>query len=210
MTMKLSSRNFTDGSRIPGDNAFCVPADDGHVTLAANRNPHLAWSDLPAGTRSLVLICNDPDAPTVGDDVNQEGRTVPASLPRANFTHWVLIDLVPAGEIAEGEFSSGVTAGGKPGPDGPRGTRQGINDYTAWFAGDAQMKGDYHGYDGPCPPWNDEIPHRYVFTLYALDIARLPLEGRFTVSQAKQAISGHVLGEASLTGVYTLNPAVSL
>ena len=34
------------------------------------------------------------------------------------------------------------------------------------------MRGDYHGYDGPCPPWNDGILHHYVFTLYALDVAR--------------------------------------
>ena len=40
-----------------------------------------------------------------------------------------------------------------------------------WFASDKDMAGDYHGYDGPCPPWNDEIPHRYVFTVYALDVA---------------------------------------
>ena len=53
----------------------------------------------------------------------------------------------------------------------PRGARQGINDYTGWFAGDKDMAGNYFGYDGPCPPWNDEIPHRYVFTLYALDVA---------------------------------------
>ncbi len=207
--MKLTSKNFTDGTRIPGDNAFCIPDGTGHAQLGGNRNPHLAWSGLPTGTRSLVVICNDPDVPTRADDVNQDGRTVPASLPRTDFTHWVLIDLAPAGEIAEGEFSSAVTPCGKPGPAGPRGTRQGINDYTAWFAGDEQMKGDYHGYDGPCPPWNDEIVHRYVFTLYALDIERLPLAGRFTALDARRAMSGHVLGEAHLTGLYALNPAVS-
>lgn len=207
--MKLTSKNFADNGRIPGENAFCIPAATGHVCLGANRNPHLAWSGLPTGTRSLVLICNDPDVPTRPDDVNQEGRTVPASLPRTDFSHWVLVDLAPSGEIAEGEFSSDVTPCGKPGPTGPRGTRQGINDYTAWFAGDAQMKGDYYGYDGPCPPWNDAILHHYVFTLYALDIERLPVDGRFTAADALKAMAGHVLGEAKLTGVYSLNPAVA-
>lgn len=207
--MKLTSRTFTDGARIPGDNAFCIPDGQGRAQLGGNRNPHLAWSGLPAGTRSLVLTCHDPDVPTRGDDVNQDGRTVPASLPRCDFTHWILVDLAPTGEIAEGEFSSAVTACGKPGPAGPRGTRQGINDYTAWFAGDDAMKGDYHGYDGPCPPWNDEILHHYVFTLYALDIDRLPVEGRLTMDAVKAALSGHVLGQASLTGVYALNPSVA-
>ena len=116
MTMKLTSRNFADGNRIPGDNAFCVPADAGHVALAANRNPHLAWSGLPAGTRSLVLICNDPDAPTKPDNVNQEGRTVPASLPRADFTHWVLIDLAPA-EVVERLRAQRDAAVDNPEPD---------------------------------------------------------------------------------------------
>jgi Raf kinase inhibitor-like YbhB/YbcL family protein len=206
--MKLVSTCFKDGGRVPGDNAFCIPAADGHACLGANRNPHLAWSGLPAGTRSLVLICNDPDVPTRPDDVNQESRTVPASLPRTDFAHWVLVDLSPAGDIAEGEFSSDITPGGKSGPDGPRGTRQGVNDYTAWFAGDDQMRGDYYGYDGPCPPWNDEIIHHYVFTLYALDVARLPLEGRFTAADVIRAMTGHVLGQTSLTGTYSLNPAL--
>ena len=125
--MKLSSNSIVDGQQIPGDNAFCVPDPENHVALGANRNPHLAWSDLPAGTRSLVLICHDPDVPSRADDVNQEGREVPSDLPRVNFTHWVLVDLKPdRDEIAEGEFSSGATAQGKTGPEGPDGTRQGI------------------------------------------------------------------------------------
>lgn len=207
--MKLSSNSITHGAPIPGEFAFCVPAETGHVALAPNRNPHLAWSDLPAGTRSLALVCHDPDVPSRGDDVNQEGRTVPASLPRVDFFHWVLVDLPPvAGEIAAGEFSDGVTARGKPGPDAARDTRQGINDYTGWFAGDPDMGGDYHGYDGPCPPWNDEILHHYVFTLYALDLPHCPLDGRFGGQEVRDVLAGHILAEASIMGTYTLNPAL--
>lgn len=207
--MILNSDSFADGARIPGDFAFCVPAEQGHVCLGANRNPQLAWSDVPDGTRSFVLICHDPDVPSRGDDVNQEGRTVPASLWRVDFFHWVLVDL-PADlrEIAAGSFSTEVTPTGKPGPEAPHGARQGINDYTAWFAGDADMAGDYYGYDGPCPPWNDEIEHRYVFTLYALDLDRCTLEGRFDGKDVRRAIAGHILAEASISGTYTLNPAL--
>ena len=61
------------------------------------------------------------------------------------------------------------------------GTRQGINDYTGWFAGDKDMAGNYFGYDGPCPPWNDEILHHYVFTVYALDVPRLDIAGDFGI-----------------------------
>jgi Raf kinase inhibitor-like YbhB/YbcL family protein len=209
--MKLTSTSFGDGQPIPADFAFCAPDEKTHCTLGANRNPQLAWSDLPAGTKSLVLICHDPDVPSKPDDVNQEGREVPAALPRVDFFHWVLVDLDPAsGPIAAGEFSDTVMPRGKAGPAGPRGTRQGINDYTAWFAGDKDMNGDYHGYDGPCPPWNDSIKHHYVFTLYALDVAKCPVEGKFGGADVRKAISGHVLGEAKITGLYTLNPKVKL
>ena len=122
----------------------------------------------------------------------------------------MLIDLPPTpNQIRAGEFSNEVSPGGKPGPETLRGARHGVNDFTAWFAGDHAMKGDYHGYDGPCPPWNDEILHHYVFTLYALDIARLPLTGRFTGPEVRTTIAGHVLGQATLTGVYSLNPQVN-
>ncbi|MBI2313728.1 MAG: YbhB/YbcL family Raf kinase inhibitor-like protein [Betaproteobacteria bacterium] len=205
--MKLTSSCFGDNQKIPGENAFCVPDPRTHVTLSRNLNPGIAWSELPGGTKSLALICHDPDVPSKGDDVNQEGRSVPKSLPRVDFFHWVLVDLDPeSGPIRMGEFSDGVTARGKKGPDGPRGTRQGINDYTGWFAGDKDMAGNYFGYDGPCPPWNDEIPHHYVFTLYALDVARLPVAGNFTGADVRKAIEGHVLASAKLTGVYSLNP----
>ena len=127
-----------------------------------------------------------------------------------DFFHWVLVDLpADAAPIERGEFSDGVTARGKPGPQAPRGARQGINDYTGWFAGDKDMAGNYFGYDGPCPPWNDELPHRYVFTLMALDVARLGVAGVFTGPDVRNAVAGHVLAKASVTGRYTLNPAVA-
>ena len=51
--------------------------------------------------------------------------------------------------------------------------------------------------------------HRYVFTVYALDIERLPIEGRFTGAEARAALQGHILAQASLTGTYTLNPKLA-
>ena len=83
-----------------------------------------------------------------------------------------------------------------------------MNDYTVWFKNDPNMAGDYFGYDGPCPPWNDEIPHHYVFTLFALDVEKCPVQRKFTASDVLKAMKGHVLGQAKLTGLYSLNPAV--
>jgi Raf kinase inhibitor-like YbhB/YbcL family protein len=72
------------------------------------------------------------------------------------------------------------------------------------------MHGNYYGYDGPCPPWNDERPHRYVFTVYALDVPRLAIEGRFGGLEVRKAVEHHVLAQASITGRYTLNPVVRI
>ncbi len=207
--MRFTSSVLRDQQPVPAEYAFGIPDPKQHVALGSNLNPPFEWSDLPAGTRSLVLIGHDRDVPTRADDVNQEGRLVPADLPRADFYHWILVDLPPEpAHISVGEFSQGVTLRGKPGPEGPRGVRQGINNYREWFAGDPAMAGDYFGYDGPCPPWNDSIVHHYVFTLYALDTARCPVEDAFTGPEVLAVIAGHVLDQARIVCVYSLNPAV--
>ena len=203
--MKLWSDSWTNGDGIPARYAAGKPTESG-VGFADNVNPHLAWSDVPAGTRSLVLVCHDFDVPSRGDDVNQPDREVPSDLPRVDFFHWVLVDLPPSRtQIAEGEFSRGFTERGKAGPATLHGARQGLNDYTNWFASDAQMRGDYFGYDGPFPPFNDSIVHHYVFTLYALSVPKVAVDGAFTGAQVRAAIAPHVLAQASLTATYTLN-----
>ena len=205
--MQITSSSFDNDQTIPETYAFGIPNAESHMALGQNRNPPLTWKDVPKGTKSLVLMCIDPDAPSVADDVNQENRTIPASLPRAEFCHWVMVDIAPTGtSIAEGSCSDGVTKGGKRAPDGPAGSRQGINDYTGFLAGDRDMRGEYFGYDGPCPPWNDEIVHHYHFILNATDLERCPVDGAFTASDVTQALEGHVLATARIVGTYTLNP----
>ncbi len=209
--MKISSSSFEHNGVIPERCAFGVIDPASHVRLSDNYSPQLSWTDVPEGTRSLVLVCLDSDVPTKPDDVNQEGRTVPADLPRADFSHWVMVDMNPGTtELEEGACSDKITACGKTDPKGPLGSRQGQNDYTGWFAGDPDMAGTYLGYDGPCPPWNDSIVHHYHFTLYATDLKRCPVEGAFTARDVLEAIEGHILDQATLTGRYRLNPDVSL
>ena len=206
--MKLWSDSWINGERIPTRYAAGKPDVAKGVTFSDNLNPHLAWSQVPAGTKSFALICHDFDVPSQGDDVNQPDREVPADLPRVDFFHWVMVDLPPAlAELGEGRFSRGFTARGKPGPRvaALAGVRQGLNDYTGWFAGDAEMAGDYFGYDGPFPPFNDSLIHHYVFTVYALSVERVPVEGNFTGPQVREAIYPHILAEATHSGTYTLN-----
>lgn len=58
-------------------------------------SPHLRWSDIPSNTKSLALICEDPDAPS------------------GMFTHWVLFDLPPTvTELPEGVSAAARLANG--------------------------------------------------------------------------------------------------
>ncbi len=205
--MKLSSHDIQDGAPIDCEFAFGKPDDQAHMQFSSNLNPHLAWSGIPEGTRSFALLCVDPDVPSEAGDVNLEGRSLPVDMPRVEFCHWAMID-IPREilEIETGACSDQVTPGGKRKPRGPLGSRQGLNDYTGFLAGDPELGGKYFGYDGPCPPWNDERLHHYVFTVFALDVPHLDLPEEFGGPEARAAIAGHVLDQASLTGTYTLNP----
>jgi len=207
--MKLTSTSFKHNGPIPERCAFAIQDSEEHIALGENRNPQLSWSEIPPKARSLVLICIDPDVPTSMDDFNQEGRTIPATLTRENFIHWVMIDIPPAdGSVKEGECSDGIVPGGKNDPAGPAGSRQGINDYTGFFVGDDDMGGQYFGYEGPCPPWNDELLHHYHFQLLAIDLSRVDVEGDFTAEDVLAAIDGHVIDGTEIVGLYSLNPDV--
>jgi Raf kinase inhibitor-like YbhB/YbcL family protein len=207
--LSVTIERITPGGAIPTDFAFCVPAAQGHVTLGPNKSPAITWSTGPAGTASYAIITVDRDVPSVFDSVNKEGQTIPATLRRIDFYHWILVD-IPATMtgLPLGADSDGVTPHGKkPGPT-PNGVR-GVNDYTLFFPSDPKMAGAYGGYDGPCPPWNDTIVHHYHFIVYALNVPRLGLSGKFTGPQALKAIQPHVLAQGEVVGLYTLNPDVA-
>ncbi|MFZ1892339.1 MAG: YbhB/YbcL family Raf kinase inhibitor-like protein [Formosimonas sp.] len=214
--MKLFSESFPNQGVIPAEYAFAKIDEKTRVKLSNNKNPHLAWSDVPEGTQSFVVLCVDATSPTDAADVNQTDREIPADLPRADFAHWVLIN-IPADtrEILAGEYTQEVTPKGKAGPviaglkDSP--IRHGINDYSHWFAGDHDMAGDYYGYDGPCPPWNDSLVHQYTFTVYALDTVDLPLppDGKLNLASVQRRMHEHILASASWSGVYTLTPRLA-
>jgi Raf kinase inhibitor-like YbhB/YbcL family protein len=201
--MKLTSSSFEHGQPIPSE--FALGAPDG---FGGNRNPQLAWADAPQGTRSFALLCIDTDAPTDAALAGKEGVEIPVDHVRGEFVHWAMVD-IPADvhDIAAGSCSDGVDKGGKSNPLGPAGARQGVNDYTGWFAGDADLRGDWFGYDGPYPPPNDLRTHRYFFRLFALDVATLAVDAKFTADDVFRAMHGHVLAEASTYGTYTLHPS---
>jgi Raf kinase inhibitor-like YbhB/YbcL family protein len=93
--------------------------------------------------------------------------------------HWVVYDIparvnaLPAGAgMASGLFL-------------PRGARQVRNDFGA------------PGYGGPCPPAGDK-PHRYIFTLYALDVATLGATANASAALIGFNLHAHVIAAASL------------
>jgi Raf kinase inhibitor-like YbhB/YbcL family protein len=208
-TLTVTVEGVSKGKAIPADNAFCVPADQGHVTLGPDKSPKIGWSAGPPKTQSYAIIVVDTDVPSAATDVNKEGKTIPSKLKRVKFYHWVLVD-IPASttSLDAGTDSDGVTAGGKPAGPAKVGVR-GLDSYTDWFASDEKMKGNYAGYDGPCPPWNDTRRHHYHFTVYALDVPSLGLSGTFGAPDALKAMKRHVLAKGQVVGVYALNPAVA-
>jgi len=206
--LKVTVQGIAEGARIPAENAFGVPGDGVLFTFGPNVSPAISWSAGPAGTRSYAVIMHDASVPTVFDNANQEGKTIAADLPRMDFFHWILVD-IPAGttQIAKGAESTAVVPKGKPVGTTDLGVR-GANDFGMFMAGNPDMAGDYGGYDGPAPPWNDEIVHEYHFTVYALDIASLGLRGAFGGKDALAAMQGHILAKGSVKGLYTLTPSL--
>ena len=95
--------------------------------------------------------------------------------PAGTFTHWVLFDM-PAerSSLAEGAGAIGVA---------------GKNDFGRV------------GYGGPCPP-RGHGPHRYTFTLHALDIASLKLKAGAGRREMETALRGHILAQAAYLGRY--------
>ncbi len=209
-TLSVTSSAFNDGEPIPARYAFCVAAAENHSAMSTNISPQLSWSGAPDGTKSFAVLCVDVDVPTIFDDVNSEERSIPADMPRQDFFHGLLVD-VPATlhSLAEGAESEGLVAGGKNPGQVAHGIR-GINDYTMFMASNPDMAGDYGGYDGPCPPWNDELLHHYEFRVYALDVETLglPADGNFRGPDVMAALEGHVLAMGKITGTYTQNPDV--
>ena len=108
-------------------------------------------------------------------------------------------------ELVEGAESNSVVAKGKPIGKSDYGIR-GANDFGMFMASNEDMAGDYGGYDGPAPPWNDEILHEYHFNVFSLDVETLGLGGAFSGKDAVAAMEGHVLAKGNIIGLYTLNP----
>lgn len=207
-TLTVKATGITEEGLIEPNYAFCIAAQQGHMQEGPNRSIGLEWSAGPPGTLSYAILAVDRDVPADFTYAGKEGHVIAADAKRRDFYHWVLID-IPSDRtiLPEGLDSQGVAKTGKSETQMPYGQR-GSNDYAGYFASDPARQGIYAGYDGPCPPWNDERIHRYAFQVYALNVSKLGIGGRITGPDALKAMEGHVLAKGEVVGQYTLNPSL--
>jgi phosphatidylethanolamine-binding protein (PEBP) family uncharacterized protein len=81
---EIESNSFPNGGVIPDTFPFTTSHPHECMNLGDIRNPSLAWSGVPDGTRSFAIVCHDRDVPSRAADVNQEGarrmHPFPASI----------------------------------------------------------------------------------------------------------------------------------
>jgi Raf kinase inhibitor-like YbhB/YbcL family protein len=111
MSIKLTSTAFQLGAAIPKQ----------YTGDGEDRSPPLKWAEPPSGTKSLALICDDPDA------------------PRGTWVHWVLFNLPSQTCELEEWVPTTETLGD--------GAKQGKNDFgNIGYGGPAPPKGKSHRY----------------------------------------------------------------
>ncbi len=162
-TFELTSTSFVNGAKIP------VKYTQDQLG-GANASPPLAWKGAPAGTKSFMIICTDPDAAS-------------AANPDPNpFLHWIILN-IPANT----EF----LLPGVPGLEQvstPFGAVQGTNGF-----------GEI-GYSGPMPPAGSG-PHRYFFTIFAMDRVHV-LDPNLGEAELLKILESSILARAELMGTY--------
>ncbi|HEX3709853.1 MAG TPA: YbhB/YbcL family Raf kinase inhibitor-like protein [Pseudolabrys sp.] len=206
-TLKVKVDSLKSGGMISTHYAFCKALAKGHAGPADDISPPISWSKGPKGTESYAIILNDTDSPkTDRDKMNKEGMTIPNTAERQTFYHWVLVD-IPANvrKLKKGADSSARVVHGKTKPAAVG--KHGLNMFTMAFAANEAMKGKYYGYDGPCPPWNDDNAHHYHFYVYALSVKSLDLPADFDGPAAEAAMKGKILAEGKFDAVFVTNPA---
>ncbi|WP_338562290.1 kinase inhibitor [Erwinia sp. E_sp_B04_7] len=116
--MKLISQDFKDGDKLPERQVF-----NGMGYQGDNLSPHLAWDDVPSGTKSFVVTCYDPDAPT-----------------GSGWWHWGVANLSADTRVLPQGAGSGVA-------DLPEGSVQTRTDFgSSGYGGAAPPKGESHRY----------------------------------------------------------------
>lgn len=142
-------------------------------------SPPLGWSDAPQGTKSFALALVDPDVP-----MEEEWFPFPikvGDLPGDLFIHWLVYDI----PLSATHLSEGVSPGGSL----PAGAKELKNSFPSL------------GYGGMGPPPGHKA-HRYIFTLYALNVDTLELSPEASYIDFINAMKGKILATASLSAYF--------
>jgi len=116
--MRVYSNDFKDGDKMPERQVF-----NGMGYQGDNISPHLAWDDAPQGTKSFVVTCYDPDAPT-----------------GSGWWHWVVVNIPASTTLLEQGAGSGLAML-------PQGALQTRTDFgKAGYGGAAPPQGESHRY----------------------------------------------------------------
>jgi Raf kinase inhibitor-like YbhB/YbcL family protein len=161
-TITVTSTAFEHHGTVPEE----------YTAYSENRSIDLSWSNLPAGTVQLALICDDPEVVTIG-------------MMESPFPHWVAYNIPASAPGLPKDMTKDAAVTGIAGLEGMINGVNGTN---------------RAGYFGPRPPVNGHL-HAYHFRVYALDAA-LNLPQGLNKAQLLDAIEGHVLATGMLMGHY--------
>ncbi len=136
------------------------------------------------GNVSPSLTWSNPPAGTKSFAVTVYDPDAPSG---SGWWHWIMFNL-PA-DVRSLPAGAGDPKGGKL----PKGTVQSLTDFGA------------PGYGGPCPPKGDR-PHRYVFTVHALEIDKLDLDEKSMPALVGFTINSNRIDKATFTSTYSRKP----
>jgi Raf kinase inhibitor-like YbhB/YbcL family protein len=177
----LTSPDLKEGAVIKAEQVL-----NGAGCTGENVSPELRWSGVPAGAKSFALTMYDPDAPA--SRWHRAKSLVlavydPDASTRSGWLHWVLVN-IPANLTSLPKNAGSARAGLAP-------------------AGSIQTRTSFGtaGWDGPCPPQGAK-PHHYIFTIYALDLDKLPVDENTSAISVGFSLYYHTIGKATLTGTY--------
>ena len=191
----ITLTDLNENGILPPDCAFCDMSNEGQ-NKGANLSPKLVWGNVPEDTKSFALLCIDIDIPTDLSNKNKPGISIPAEQKRTYFVHWMVCNLpqdireLPKGFMNKQKVIDGFDASK---------LNSGSTGYSKYFGSEAL------GYWGPCSPTNDLRPHRYIFRLYALNTATLPLSKNYEYDEFKDAVEKAKIATANVVGIFTRN-----
>ena len=174
----LCLAGFMGGSALAGEFTVTSPSVSEGATIGEK---HLfAGFGCTGGNKSPALAWSDAPADTKSFAVTVYDPDAPTG---SGWWHWVVFN-IPVGttELKEG-------AGDAKGALLPPGSVQSVTDFGQ------------PGFGGPCPPVGDK-PHRYIFTVHALKLEKLPLEPSASGAMVGFFLGQNTIAKASVTGLY--------